>query len=284
MTSYSPRAARALGFLKRQYNDIEVYVEDSSGHNMWLKVLKRILPLGVLITSVNVLNGRNSVVEACRLDQARDGRRRLYIIDADFDHVLGRAKSRLRHLYRLAAYCIENVLLHPRSVVELGTEGHLQCSYDEAIENLDLDALIFSHDLLLRKLFVVYAAAEDVESNVPTVSFSVHRLMTRGADGRERLDPEKVWLRIREVQKAAILVVGARRFAASRRAAWQRAKTLPLNKVVSGKDYLFPIIAKRLKFGCGLSGSDEQLKIQLAKEFSRDLEPGLHRRVAELVG
>jgi thiamine pyrophosphate-dependent acetolactate synthase large subunit-like protein len=64
VVSYSPRAARALSFLKRPFNDVDIFVEDTGNHNMWLALIRRILPNGLRLASVNLLGGRASVVEA----------------------------------------------------------------------------------------------------------------------------------------------------------------------------------------------------------------------------
>ncbi|RYZ85595.1 MAG: DUF4435 domain-containing protein, partial [Proteobacteria bacterium] len=120
MVRYSPRAAKALSYLKRPYNDIDIFVEDTCNHNMWLEMLRNILPPTVKITSVNQMGGRSAVVESCKLDQENDGRRKLYIIDGDFDLLLGRPKPRLKHLYRLRAYCFENLVISQESAVYVG--------------------------------------------------------------------------------------------------------------------------------------------------------------------
>ena len=122
MISYSAKAARALGYLKRRYNDIDVYVEDTSGYMMWLRLLKNVFPGSVRIRSVNLLGGRKQVVDVCRLDQDDDGRRKLYIVDADFDLLCNRRRINLKYLYRLKAYCIENILLHEDCICEVGLE------------------------------------------------------------------------------------------------------------------------------------------------------------------
>ena len=34
--SYSIRAASAMAYLKRPYNDVDIFVEDTGNHSMWL--------------------------------------------------------------------------------------------------------------------------------------------------------------------------------------------------------------------------------------------------------
>ena len=55
MIRYSPKAAKALGFLKTAYNDVEIYVEDETCHHMYLLLFRKILPPWIRLTSVNQL-------------------------------------------------------------------------------------------------------------------------------------------------------------------------------------------------------------------------------------
>lgn len=111
MIRYSPRSACAIGHLKRYYNDIEVFVEDTTIRNVWFELIKNMLPHGVKLQSINQLGGRRAVIQACRNDQKESDRKRIYIIDADFDRIRGYRETRLKHLHQLNVYCVENLLL-----------------------------------------------------------------------------------------------------------------------------------------------------------------------------
>lgn len=111
MVKYSARAARALGFLKRRSNDIEVYVEDTSSANMWLQIIQKAFGSNVKLTSVNMLGSKKNVIDACSIDQANDGRRKIYLVDGDLDHLCGKKVRQLKYFHALRAYCIENLLL-----------------------------------------------------------------------------------------------------------------------------------------------------------------------------
>jgi hypothetical protein len=108
---YPIRAVVALGYLKRPYNQVEIYVEDTTCHNMHLLVFRRLLGDQVKLRSINQVGDRSRVIAACRADQVNDGRKRLYVIDGDFDILLEKRKPRLKYLYRLRAYDIENILM-----------------------------------------------------------------------------------------------------------------------------------------------------------------------------
>jgi hypothetical protein len=43
LINYSVRAIKALGFLKEQYNDVEIYVEDMTIRNMYVFIFRQLL-------------------------------------------------------------------------------------------------------------------------------------------------------------------------------------------------------------------------------------------------
>jgi hypothetical protein len=282
MIYYNSRAAKALGFLKKPYNEIEIYVEDTSNPTMWLRVLKRILPNTVRMQSVSPLGGRKNVVDACRLDQAEDGRKKLYIIDADFDYLTNRKKPRLRHLYRINAYCIENVLLQPSCIVELCVDLSTNSNILKAYSELDFPGMIGVHEELLRKLFLVYATSQEVRTGVQTVQFSTYKLMSN-VSGMWQFEVDKLRRRVLHVVRESINAVGLSVFSKKRRELRARATALPFHKVVSGKDYILPIVWQRVCKRFGYRGNEEQFKIQLAKEFRPEFEPWLSRRLLRLI-
>ena len=282
MVSYTARAAKALGYLKSRYNDIEIFVEDTSNHNMWLRVIQNIVPSNVKINSVNMIGGRNSVLTACRLDQNEDGRKKLYIIDGDFDFLLARPKPRLKHLYRIRGYCLENLLLRPESVLEVGVDA-LPMSTKEDIANLiDYPSILGNHEAKLTTLFVAYATAHKVAPRLKTTNYPVLKLTTQ-VDGCAVLNRSKIDRRIMQIVREAIRVVGVRAFSSVRREVQSTSSGLTIEQIVSGKDYLFPLVWIRLRRKCGYSGSKDQLKIQLAREFSPKYEPWFARRLLSMI-
>ena len=65
MVRYPIRAYKALGFLKRNQNDIEIYVEDTTCHNMHLFIYRNILGEKVRLQSVNQVGNRDRVIGNC---------------------------------------------------------------------------------------------------------------------------------------------------------------------------------------------------------------------------
>ena len=283
MTSvkFPPKAAVALGFLKAHNNDIEIFVEDRSSPNLWLFLLRHYLPDGIRLNSVNVLGSRDEVIRACRADQENDGRRKLYIIDGDMDVLRGRPRPRLRHLYRLRSYCVENYLLDERAIISAVMV--LNPRVDEAsVQNrLDYSGWFDRNRALLLYLFVCYGVTYELNREVQTVRFSVHRLF-RANDPMVNLSRRKVVGRVLSLFRA----VRRRRSKEETRMVFDRiranAEKLGLERVVSGKDYIFPSLYGITKGHFGVNLRSDSFRVLVAQFATRTLDPYLLRRLRKI--
>jgi hypothetical protein len=246
MISYSARAAKALGYLKRRYNDIEKFVEDTASHTMWLKLLRNLLPKKVRLRSVNLMGGKKQVIDACKLDQKDDGRKKLYIIDGDFDFLLNNHKPKMKYLYRIGAYCIENVIMHVGCVAEVCGDYDASIDADNVLDKLEYGRIIGNYEDILRSLFVVYATSQAVSAGVETIGHSIYRLMSKSR-GLHEFDKQRIASRIKDVIKQSAKVVGIKVFSAKRKELKIRSDKLDFDKSVSGKDCILPIVWLRMR-------------------------------------
>ncbi len=282
MIKYSAQAARALGYLKRKYNDIEIFVEDTASQAVWIRILSAILPKKVKIRSVNMLGGRESVIKACRLDQEDDGRKKLYVIDGDLDFIRGIKKKQLRHLYRLRAYCVENILISEEKLTEIALDCDGSLSWGDAKKAINYKLILSDNEKILKRLFSIYATARELNSSIKTVGYSVRNLLDSQRD-RIILSREKVIRRCRDLIRALCKEHHVARVKATRMAMEAKAHHLPLQMTVSGKDYLLPLVQLHLSRCCGFKGTDAQLKTLLARDFEQAMEPYFARRVRQLI-
>lgn len=236
MLHYPARSAAALGFLRRSANDIDIYVEDTALSDVWLALLRACLPRNVKLTNVNPLGNRSSVLQACRADQ-QDTRPRLYVIDGDFDYLLGKGVPRLKNLYRIPATNLEAFVLMTAGLVPL--MGSMLPA--ESTEDIQGDIRLNVQDPWLRhlvRLFAIYAENERTASGVETNSFHVQRLRTTGANPWQP-DLSIIIQRARMIAQTCKQSVGLgnTKFREIR----SRASQLPVEQVVSGKTYLWPL-------------------------------------------
>ena len=278
VVKYSPRAAQALAFLKRPYNDIDIFVEDTGNHNMWLLLLREILPVKVRLFSVNLLGGRERVDEACRLDQADDGRKKLYIIDGDFDFLNNVRKSRLKHLYRLRAYCIENLIIHEHALVQAALPMQPNMTERQVQRSLDYSTWINDVSLKLSPLFVMYATVKRVMPQVQTVGYSVLSLINDTPAG-PLLSTAKIQRRIRGLYKALRSKYSLAQIRAFVRFTTSNAKNIGFDRGISGKDYILPLVWLKIKKLFGYRGTLEQLKVLLSQFWYAGREAYFERRL-----
>ena len=275
---YPPRAASALGYLKQHYNDVDIYVEDTTCSNMWLALIRPLMPDGRTLTSVNQMGGREAVIAACKASQADTGRRKLFIIDGDFDFLLGLPKPELRHLYRIRAYCIENILICEETARRVGSVS------SPTLPEADIHALVdfagWESGLreALERLFVIYAVARSLDSSVATVGRSVTSLYEASSHGAT-IRVSAVRKRAFGIYRVLLKCVQATEIRQFLDVVDDRARNLPLAQIVSGKDYILPLFHLRLRRLLGYRGTVAQLLVDLAYSVPASREPYFARRI-----
>lgn len=278
---YPPKAAPALGHLKSSSNDIEIFVEDSSSANLWVRFLRHFLPNSVKLNSVNLMGGRANVINACRSDQQDDGRRRLYIIDGDFDIIRLKHKPRLKHLYRLRAYCLENYLMQEDALIDVAVTFSSKTDENSARSALDLNGWAGRNDMPLRTLFVTYALAEELPSPPKTVGYSVHRLRDQSKAPFEicpGCSAKRIFQLLRLVRRSCEREDVRCRFDAYSHAIARKT----VFDFVSGKDYLVPIFHALMKNKFGMNISKDSMVMMLASKLDARVDPYLKRRLANI--
>ncbi len=117
MIEYPRKAFAAVVYLFRHYNDIDVYVEDTTCRNMYEVFINRILANKCRIEHLYQIGGRENVIKACKKDQSPTGRPRLYLVDGDMDVVISHKRNtKLKYFHQLRVFCSENLVLSEKSV------------------------------------------------------------------------------------------------------------------------------------------------------------------------
>ena len=256
MLNYPSRSAAAQGFLRRSANDIDIYVEDAARAKVWLALLRKCLPSGSRLRNVMPLGSRSTVIEACRRDQIND-RPKLYIVDADFDFILQKGLPKLNHLYRIPATNLEAFVLLTNGLVPF--LANMLPDQDSALLATEADAHFNGQWFPpLKRLFAVYAENEEVDGGAVTSSYHVSRLSRPGTNPWEP-DLTQIALQANAVAQACRAKVGCR----NRRTTQKRKKVraLPVEKVVSGKTYLFPLVENFVRHKGAYPGNSEKLML-----------------------
>ncbi|MDB5657465.1 MAG: hypothetical protein JWS10_80 [Cypionkella sp.] len=277
---YPAKAAQALGFLKSHSNDVDIYVEDTGAPSMWLKLIRKYLPAGTKIKSVTPLGGRKEVIKACKADQAARPRRRIYIIDADMDLLTSRGKPKLKYLYRLRRYCVENYLLSQKALKEVFMSLNPNLSEERALSVGDVDVWLAINEKRLRSIFTAYAVSEHLSIGAQTVAYSCHRLFLDKVD--YHFCTAKVGRRVAAIYKDAIAIAGIADVRSVFDAITKTAKSKPVIEICSAKAYIMPALYEKAKRGVGFSVSLDSFKTMLSDHADASIDPYLMRRLRAL--
>lgn len=271
------RALTALVYLFRPYNDIDIYIEDTTCRNMYEILIERILNGRAELRRIFPLGGRPAVISRCSLDQTDAQRRRLYLIDGDFDALFGnKVAPDLKHLYQLGVYCAENILFCEHAVCELGCECMTNTFKQEIEEAIDFRNFLLNLVSNLRPLLILYGAAYMLEPSLQTFSYNATNLVQQTGKHVE-LSRTKTKARCRtllsELQSSHSMdeIRNAVKYVRSLIPP-QEDKVINL---ISGKTYLLPLLnfhlRSKVKFGEDL----DRLKVRLARHSLLDKDPGL---------
>jgi hypothetical protein len=284
MIEYDSKAQVARAFLTQRYNDVDVYVEDRACQNMYVRLINRILGDAAVISTVFPMGGRQALLDRCAADQERGGRKRLYLMDADFDLMLQKPVPQLRHCYRLSAYCIENLLISEHSLVEIALESSTDTPRDDLRTKLQIDLRLSQATAVLLPLFVIYGIASELDVPVQTSSFPVVRLCGTQTDPNT-LSQRLIRQRIRYVLGQILTCRSRGQYRAAKRKVRSSIDqwTRPCHHLISGKTYLLPLAHCLLRSVTGFRDSMDALKVRLAAHCGLDIDPDFASRLKELI-
>lgn len=287
---YSQKAYRAIAFLFRPYNDIEIYVEDDLNRNMYEILIERMLTGKAKVKRIFPLSGRNEVIKACEKDQS-DSRRRLYIIDGDMDLLIGKEKPELKYLYRLGVYTSENLLLSENAAVEVSYDNLPNENKSDIKSLIEINNLIEEAVEKLKPLFIIYAVKHLLEFrdgkhiHIETAKYKVERLGEDQVDGI-CLSKSKITKRINDIRSQLTKDYGYSKKNIDLAVA-EIEENFPnenseLTKYISAKTYLLPIIFHRLQRKAKCSSTKEQLKTRMARFCELDIDPNFSKAVSAI--
>src|ERR1017187_592430 len=111
MITWSRRAKVALSYLFRPLQDVDIYVENINDEVFYSELIRRIAPSHIRVVRVFPKGGRQAVLEAAQHHDFQQ-RRALFLVDGDFEWVRDERPPAAHGVYRVEAYCIENLLIH----------------------------------------------------------------------------------------------------------------------------------------------------------------------------
>lgn len=265
MIRYSERAKVAISALTQQGNDIDIFVEDASLANIYITLANLALAPKFRVTRVHAIGSRTSVIDACSRDQDERKRPRLYIIDGDCEHIIDRRHPKLRHLLRWSAYCIENILITPRSILDSAWETSTMNTREEVADKLDivetLDTIERAGRCIYRKAAIALICGTQDRIHPPPLEI----IDTKGPAVSVRTD--RLRAHLRELSQSAQRASGREEYLKARARVRQAmpSHANSLLDMASGKHFIFPVINSILRGRCGEKSTNEALLMRFAR-------------------
>jgi Protein of unknown function (DUF4435) len=135
-----------------QFNDVDFYVEDSERESLYFCILTKFFP-DVRIDRIFPLGGKTAVLKHVQVNPLN--RKSLYLVDKDFDDLLGIALS-LPNLVYLDRYCIENYVLEPKAIYRLVVGQKPSLTIARAKKDFDVQSFLQTSIIDLRLLFLLF--------------------------------------------------------------------------------------------------------------------------------
>ena len=247
----------------QEYNDIDIYIEDTEKviKKIYTEILTKALKTKYKVSNVFPLGGRNEVLLQCRNDQENGERDRIYIIDGDLHLITEKNDFNLKRLFILDKYCIENYLINENSIIEFLYEEDETKNRESLLIEFNINDWIIKNQLLI-DLFIVYALSKKYIPAEQTVSYKINKLISSNSG---YIDETKVQTRIKNIKNMIIKDIGESTFNEEFKQIKLRYQYYNLLDIVSGKDYLLPLIIFKMKQITSFKHENCKLKFRLAK-------------------
>ncbi len=247
MLNYKTEVKRIYSKFFNYRNDIDLYVEDEEKDKEFYKLLFQRLLEGsnIKINDVTPLGCRENVINTCLSDSSTD-RKKLYIVDGDIYLVSGTNPEGVKNLFVLDAYCIENFVIEEKGILEV---LHI-CIATQPIERLshilNFDKWLGYNSESLIDLFIHFSIAQE---NAVGIDFlSAHKFL-KTINKETVIDIDKINDYIEHIKSEVQKKITMQEYLEiynRRNQAWAKTNE-NLLKLVSGKDYLLPLLQFRFK-------------------------------------
>lgn len=273
MLERSHAAKHAAPIFFHNYNDFDVYVEDTAiGYaKIFANLLSRAIDKNVTLERVFPLGGRLEVIsEARKTISKAPPRKSIFIVDGDLFLLTGEIEQLPPNVITLPRYCIENFLFDEEALISIIDEETHDISNAEIKQRLDYSGWLSRSLEPLKSLFTIYAICQKLDSGIKTVSCG-HSKICLNNDGD--IDHEKVKNAIDEIKETLVEIFGIEKFQETEKSIIEKIDygLCFISTYVSAKDYSLPLLLIRLRKISGTKSSNINLKLRFSKKC--DISP-----------
>lgn len=275
--SFSQKAQKALVHLFKPYNDIDIFVEDTTIHRVYEVYFKRLLPEDISLRHIFQLPGREAVINECKNYLNKYGRKTLFIIDGDFNILISMEDfSSYTNLYQLKVYCIENLLVSNNSLIEVASDCLPNTKFSDVESIIDYNNFITELSTRLAPLIVIYYVAYLLDDEIETVGRHVNNFF-KEEPNEISLDEDKIKHRIDEIRNKLYEKYSVERV---QEEIDKISRILPTDsneiiKLICGRRYLIPLVYHHLHYRANYYSNHNQLKTRLARYCDLNIDPDL---------
>lgn len=247
MLKLSEQAKRLTSTFLTYRNTVDIYTEDEEKDKEFYRVLfKRLLRNDIVINDITPLGSKESVKRRC-LEEPNNGRKKIFIIDGDVSIIHGKDIPKIPNLYVLEAYCIENFLLDKDSIVDY---IYLNCgtkTKDLIAQEINFDTWLLEYSNSFIELFIHFALANYFDIKFTLYNANKYHMKTKT---EYLFVPELVTTDILELKKDILKIITENEYSSKYRELKEQWPADPLNlfTIVSGKDYLIPMLLIKTQF------------------------------------
>ena len=122
------------------YNDITFIVEDISSENFYTRLFRRLLGDSLRFRRVMGVGGKEAVLDRFMgIGALRKERSEFYLVDGDFDEMIGRQLPVDSRFYRLPRYDIESFLIDAEAIARVAEEQNPRLNWQAYQRRMDLE-------------------------------------------------------------------------------------------------------------------------------------------------
>ena len=266
MLNYSLEGLAARPTLFAAYSDITIIVEDRGKENFYAEVIGRLLDGQQKTAKVLGVGGKSQVLKRlAERDLTGQDRREFYIVDGDFDEILGIEFSDSSYSYRLGKYDIESYLVEELAVCTVATEENPRVAVADYQQTLKLNDWV--SDVVDASIRLVACAA--LLQEIGQCRLRIVTNVTQYAPDAHILPNVSLIEEQIGLVKEALSVVEADEFDARLDMMLERMGNSLGHRLrwISGKDILIPLLIKLLRQHTrgGRNLSKESVCFRLAK-------------------
>ncbi|WP_454796926.1 DUF4435 domain-containing protein [Novosphingobium lindaniclasticum] len=203
------------------YNDIDVFVEDSTYVGVYERIINSVLAGKAKVTRVTPLGPRSEVERHAENDTGTHRRPRLYIVDGDLDLMAFSRQKKINRLHRLQVYSLENLLFEQHALEEYCRFASPGLANGACLSAVDVNGLVRELNETLLPYLVALAVARRLglrgsvfALNAPSVARQINN---------RNIGPcrTKVRQRTREIISAIVSSCGRQKYKRERNLVWK---------------------------------------------------------------